>query len=256
MTEWPYEQIDTHVEDALGRFTSQYDDMPMMQGIARVWAERMQAMEGDTYDLLTQRWLNEAAGEQLDRLGATVGEPRLGRTDDPYRDAIQVRITINWGSGEPETIIEFLRRIAGAEQIIYRELYPANIEVFVRGNVSVQNALRVKDIIPAGVGIVYISESGGFVPFGHSETAIVPYLLETDASELYQFDSLEPWGVLSFEPAFFDDIDGFGELGFHTLELSDGGTLELSSGGLLGVTDQDDPILPTQGGVLAELYEV
>lgn len=256
MIDWPISRIDSHEHDALERFTSQYKDAEALKGLTRVWAERIQGLEGAAYSTLTLRWVDGASGKQLDRMGAVVGEPRLGRQDPEYRDAIQLRISINQGSGEPETIIEFLRRTAGADQVRYAEIYPASIEVYAQGDVSVQNALRVRDIIPAGVGIVYLSESGGFIPFGYTETGIVPHFLETEDQEIYKFDTGESWEVLSFEPLLVDDVSGWGELGFHTLELDSGDAIELSSGDLLGVTDQSSPIMPTAGGMIAELFEV
>jgi len=257
MTEWPFEQIDTHVEDALSRFTYQYRDMEALQGLTRLWAERMEALEDATYSTLTMRWLDDAAGVQLDELGAIVGEPRLSRSDPDYRDAIGVRVSINQSGGEPERIIEFLTRIAGAEQVIYREIYPAKIEVYVRGDVTQQNALRTRALVPAGVGTIYISETGGLIPFGTSGIGVEEGLFEFDDGLLIELDDGDLLEYRTLEPSeFFDDVDGWGELGYHTLELSDGDSLELSDGDILGVTDKDDPVLPDDGGHLAELFEV
>ena len=228
---WPFQQITDHNEVALSRYTYQYTEADTLQALTTLWAERMQALEDAAWSVLTERWIAPAAGVQLDELGDIVGEPRLGRTDETYRDALEVRISINRSGGEPERIIEFLTRIAGANQVLYQEVYPAKIELFVGGDVSLEQAQRVREIVPAGVGTIYISESGGELPFGTSE-----------------LDQPEP-----------TDVDGFGELGIHDWGLDTGDVLEFEVNGdtfAAGLTDKDDPILPTDGGVIAELYEV
>ena len=226
--QWPIEQIETHVDDARGRFTSQYAEAELLKGLSDLWAERIQSLEDAAWSVLTERWLDVAVGQQLNELGAVVGEPRLGRSDEPYREAIQTRISINQSGGEPERIIEFLVRIAGADNVFYQERYPAKIELAVNGDVSLTQAQRVREIVPAGVGTIYISETGENLPFGTKDGP-------------------------DDEPT---NVDGVGELGIHQLELDDGSLLELSDGSVLGVTDRDDPILPTEGGTIAELFEV
>lgn len=228
---WPLQQITDHNEVALSRYTYQYTEAGTLQALTTLWAERMQALEDAAWSVLTERWIAPAAGVQLDELGDIVGEPRLGRTDETYRDALEVRISINRSGGEPERIIEFLTRIAGANQVLYQEVYPAKIELFVGGDVSLEQAQRVREIVPAAVGTIYISESGGELPFGTSELG-------------------------SPDPT---DVDGFGELGIHDWGLDTGDVLEFVVNGdtfVAGLTDKDDPILPTDGGVIAELYEV
>lgn len=228
MADWPYEHIEDHEERALSRFTYQYSEADVMKGLAQIWAERTQVLEDAAWTLLTDRWADSAEGQQLNRLGAIVGEPRSGRDEEEYRQAIQTRISVNRSGGEPERIIEFLRRIAGADQVLYKEEYPAKIEIFVGGDVSFEQARRVRDLVPAGVGTIYIGEAGGLLPFGTKDG-------EDD------------------EPV---DVDGFGELGFHIFVDENGDVLEASDGAILGGNDRDEPLLPTEGGYLAELYEV
>jgi len=188
----------------------------------------MQELEDAVWSVLTERWVPEAIGAQLDEMGEIVGEPRLGRTDAEYRPAIELRISLNQSGGEPERIIEFLRRIAGADAVIYKEIWPAKIEIYVRGDIDESQARRVRELVPAGVGTIYITESGGELPFGIKEEG-----------------ALDP-----------TDRDGFGELGLHDFELSDGDILELSDGSTLGINDINDPLLPTEGGIIADLFEV
>lgn len=169
MTSWPYTQITTHADDIKDRLTSQYDKAVLLQGLLEVWGERVQGLEDAAWTVLTEKWLDVAVGSQLDEIGGVIGEPRLGRTDTQYRDAIGLRITINQSGGEPERIIEYLIRVLGADSVIYSELYPAKIEVFVEGTVDWNTIDRVRSIVPAGVGSVFISSTDGETPFGTKE---------------------------------------------------------------------------------------
>ena len=256
--QWPYDQIETHADDAADRLTSQYADAEKLRGLLSLWGERVQRIEDAARSLLTDRWLDVAVGRQLDELGEVVGEPRLGRTDETYREAINVRITINQSGGEPERIIEFFRRIAGANQVLYQEVYPAKFELFVGGDVSLEQAGRVREIVPAGVGTIYISEAGGELPFGTSELSIYDWELDTgDVLEFAVNDHGFTAGLTYKDDP--TDVGGFGELGIHAFGLDTGDVFEFVVNGETfeaGLTDKDDPILPTEGGVIAELFEV
>lgn len=233
MADWPIQRIDTHVTDAQGRLTSQYADADKLRSLIQLWGERVQAIEDTAWDLLTERWADVAVGAQLDGIGEIVGEPRLGRTDADYRDAIEIRVSLNRSGGEPERIIEFLRRIAGASTVELRELYPAKLEIFVGSGVTLEQAQRVRELVPAAVGTIYIEESGGETPFGVKEEGAA-------------------------NPS---DRDGLGEIAPQEFELSDGTPLELSDGTNLQLTTLENQSLYQYsdgefGGTLAELFEV
>jgi len=188
----------------------------------------MQELEDAVWSVLTERWVPEAVGAQLDEMGEIVGEPRLGRTDAEYRPAIELRISLNQSGGEPERIIEFLRRIAGADAVIYKEIWPAKIEIYVRGDIDESQARRVRELVPAGVGTIYITESGGELPFGVNELTLASYV----------------------------DRDGWGELGCVNLDVGAGDLLSIDSVDLLCINDFESPVLPVDGGVISELFEV
>jgi len=229
MSNWPYEKIENHVEQAKSRLTSQYQNTQGLLRYIEIIATRIQVLEDAMFTLLTDRWLENAEGVQLNLIGQIVGEGRLGRNDETYKEALDTRITLNISGGEPERIIDYLVRVFGAADVRYKEMYPAKIQVFVGTTISFGEAQNLRRIIPAGVGTVYVEETGGQTPFSFSELG-------------------QPLP---------GNIEGFSELDFHVLELSDGSLLELSDGDILGVTDQDDPILlGEEGGVLAELIEV
>ena len=227
MTDWSYSKIETHDEDARERYTSQYDSADNLKNLSTLWAERVQGLEDAAWQVLTETWLDVAVGAQLDELGVMVGEPRLGRSDQTYRDAIELRVSINRSGGEPERIIEFLTRVLNADKVLYQELYPAKIQIFIDGEIDFDAAERVRQLVPAGVGSIFISSTDGEIPFGTIELGGAP------------------------EP----DIDGFGELGLYALEVEPGVVLAFGDGTIMGMNDSEDYFV-IGGGHLAELYEV
>jgi hypothetical protein len=97
-----------HVSEALDNLVQQFKGSGTLQLFITSWVNEVQELEGVWFDLLNDRWIVTAVGEQLDGLGSIVGESRQGRSDEVYRVAIQARIAINKGSGTPEEIIDYM----------------------------------------------------------------------------------------------------------------------------------------------------
>jgi hypothetical protein len=119
----------THVDEALDRLITQYRNSDKLKSIISIYSEQVQEIEAMLFDLLTERWLSTAVGEQLDGLGAIVGEDRQGRSDADYRIAIQARILINKSEGTPEQLIEIASLLASGSSITLREYFPASFTI-------------------------------------------------------------------------------------------------------------------------------
>src|SRR5690554_2398096 len=159
MIDWPIRRIDTHTEDAVGRLTYQYSEAERLNALIELQAERMQVIEDAAYSVMTQRWVPQASGIQLDEMGAIVGEPRLGRTDAQYRPAILLKIEINRSGGQPEILIQFIRVAFNAELIVYNELWPAKVEIYFRAGIGAENELVEYDFETHGGELVELDES-------------------------------------------------------------------------------------------------
>lgn len=223
MTDWPVERIDDHREQAIARFTSQYHEAKKLREFTGAFVDRFQGLEDAVQQLLRDRWVDEAEGQQLDELGEIVGEPRLGRVDSAYRPAIVLRAELNRAGGEPESIIGWVRRTFKAEIVVFLEMYPAKIEIYTRfglaGDVLEQGDFvldngdqlelddgdtlevvslergeiasqidRIKEIIPAGVGTVYFCESDDEFGFGVNEVVGGEFQLGLDDGDLLELD--------------------------------------------------------------------
>ena len=282
MTDWPVERIDDHREQAIDRFTSQYAESEKLRALTGAFADRFQGLEDAAQQLLRERWVDDAIGQQLDELGEIVGEPRLDRGDETYRSAIRLRIILNRSGGEPESVIRFVREAFDAEIVAYTEIYPAKVEIYARigsegagdqitvngfelsdGNllelsdgstldvtllsrdVFESQVDRIREILPAGVGTLYFVESGENIVLGTTEFVGGESfeLSDGDTLALDSGDTLEVFdATLGGTPP--DYVAGLGELGIadFELQLSDEFGLELDDGSTFGVTDQIDYI--------------
>lgn len=280
MTDWPVDKIETHREDAIARFTSQYQHAEKLKELAGIFADRVQGMEDAAQQLLQERWVDDAQGRQLDELGLIVGEPRLERSDRVYRDAIRLRIILNSAGGEPESVIQFVDQAFFADRVVLHEIYPAKVEVYVRlgenapgadviaedfilndgdqlelsdgstlevsvldRDVFSEQVDRIRPILAAGIGALYFTESDVEIAFGTTELNIDQTFELSDGDDLELSDgSLLQIFDASTADAPPDYVAGLGELGVAEFELSlsDDFILELDTGDVLGVTDQVD----------------
>jgi len=293
MTDWPVARIDDYRDRAEGRFTSLYSHAEKLKALADIFAGRMQAMEDVFQQLLRERWVDNAVGQQLDEMGAIVGEPRLGRTDEFYRPAIEVRIILNRAGGEPESLIRFIDVGFGADVVAYQEIYPAKIEVYTRlseigpsdqieesefvldtgdnlelddgsllevrtvdRSIFADQLAQIRAILAAGVGVLYFTETDTNIAWGTVETGVeFGFAVDTgDDLELSDGATLEIVDQTELDPPA-EYITGFSDV------LPAGTLLTEESGDLL--TEASDPLTIEYaqrdglvGGTIAELFEV
>lgn len=99
------DKITTHQQDAKDRLLEQYKGKPLIAGRLDAFTEQIQDLETGICTLIGRLDIPNAEGNNLDRIGEIVNEPRLGRTDAEYRLAIYARIGINTSRGLPEELI-------------------------------------------------------------------------------------------------------------------------------------------------------
>lgn len=151
-----------HAGLAVSRLLEQFHDLPRMEAMVQDLVATLQPLEDLAWQLLRERYLTTidgagpAVGEQLDGLGAILGEPRAGRSDDQYRLFLQVRILINVSDGKAEDLGGILELLAaGGWRVL--DVPPAHIEAWayaVDYPVDVHRALQ--EAKAAGVGLTLI----------------------------------------------------------------------------------------------------
>ena len=204
----------------------------------------LQEIEDQLQNLYEKRWINQAVGLQLDKLGEIVGELRVFRKDDEYRIAILIRIMINTGGGTPNDIINAIQILYSPRKVEYKEVYPASFYLFVlfgTNNVKKNSVgtLRIKYLIesikPSGIGKIKLVTNGGDSVFKFSESTneSVNFLVDLDQENDLNLENLNVKEINS-SSEFLVEADtissivgsfGFGELILATQNTKGGSTL-------------------------------
>lgn len=152
--------IKDQVAQGEDRSVTQWKSKEVVQGLIKSYMENVQVVEDLYGQLLDDRSVFTAVGVQLDVIGTIVGEARAGKADEPYRQAILDRVSLNSADGTPEKVIELLLTITGSDVAHIFEHYPANIHAFVDGAPTNANSKTLEGITPAGVGSRLMFDAG------------------------------------------------------------------------------------------------
>lgn len=168
-----------HVALGIARMPSQWATSANMLAMLRVYLARYNVLEGVFQDLLLKRSIDTAnaddptgtVGDQLDQLGAKVGQPRNGLTNADYRRYIRARIATNNSNGRIEDFIAIAMLIAG-DPAAYVQVMPrtnSSVEVGVWGtpvNNSLANILIefLRQAVDAGGRVLLLSSPTGGSP--------------------------------------------------------------------------------------------
>lgn len=119
-----------HVTEGQKLLTSHYASAPVISGMVKALMLRFQEIEGALFSLLNGIILNNhpmpgGPWNILDQLGAIVGEPRNGRDDATYVQAIRLRIRVNRSRGLAEDIIQ-IGQLATGVIPYYLDMPPAS----------------------------------------------------------------------------------------------------------------------------------
>lgn len=188
-----------HLEQARALLTSFFKDdqgevSEVNQAILDAMVQQVQDLEDVGWSMIYDRILESASGDQLDQVGAIVGEGRISANDEVYRRFIAARIRTNISGGDPETMIWVLDTIA----------QPVGLRLF--------------QIYPAGVHMIYTL--AGFPNDQATRDQIAAHMLDTVAAgvslDLVEAPSVQPFAFLGAEG------EGFGVGTFGTAILSEG----------------------------------
>lgn len=261
-------KIDDHIELAQDRLVEQYKNSKRLNDLIAALVEPLQHAEDEVFKVYTERWLDKAKGQQLDNIGAIVGEARSGRNDDDYKVAIILRIVINSSGGEPESIITAVKLLVNADKVVYKDIYPANFSLFIQGGQLLSNLEEVVDSLsPAGVGKPILTYSPTDKPFIFTEITNKneDFFVQTSTGtgrELSGFDVNTVEGIfgLTVTTENIDD-DTFGEgfaevyinistldIGGFEYDIGDGTILQLDT-----ATENEDYTISEFGGTLTEV---
>lgn len=154
-----FSNIPNHVQQALKRLLTQYQNAPVLQGFLTAIINPIQTIEDELGVMNTARYLPAAVGNQLDIIGSIVGIKRpAGMPDDQYLLEIYGQIKINVSEGQPEQIIQAYELFTSVPFVILTEFHNASLIVASTYAPPDQKTvdrliLTIKKAAPAGVRV-------------------------------------------------------------------------------------------------------
>lgn len=130
--------ITDHADRAIARLLRQFQNAPRLTGYVRVLIGELQQVEDQLHKLLEAKVVDTAAGAQLDRLAALVGQARGALDDARLRTWVKARIRLNRSSGTGNDILQVFRLLVG-EGVRLRliEQFPAALVLRIHGTLSI-----------------------------------------------------------------------------------------------------------------------
>lgn len=183
-----------HVEIGFERLIDFWQDKPVVKGLLEAYTRECNKLEELFFQLLNERGIYVAVGQQLDVIGALFGEERDGKGDDEYRAAILGRVTRLNADGTTENFMNAMRIVGGTNLVDFWEHPNADIHAYMGEGVGLGTFSDVKDSSPAGVSMRIIFDDAGdsFVP---SELIPSAYDLQTNNEEDLQTNNNEDMQV-------------------------------------------------------------
>lgn len=231
-------KINNHVEQAEDRLLQQYKESRVFNIFLDAIIAQVQVIEDQCDLLYRERSLLTAYGYQLDGIGKIVGLKRNGLDDEDYRDALIAQIEINVSGGEPESIINAIRKILRPKTIDYFDIYPAYYQLFVQTDETANNlAPLVQSMTPAGVGkaIITLGTEGTPFKFGGLTTYSSNYAVDNNDNILQVNDDGDLLEVTTTTQAIPRNGAGFGGVILNKayLDVGNGNLYATSSTDLL-----------------------
>lgn len=148
-----------HRDRAKNTLMAQFRNRTLLPALAESVGQMAQTVEDIAFGYLLGMLLPFAIGDQLDKWGARVGEPREGLNDRNYRRFVNARILVNHSRGRWDEMIVLWRLLTAPGVIATYTMYPAGISLYVLRHEPLEDTMIRKiralmdDMKPAGVAL-------------------------------------------------------------------------------------------------------
>lgn len=198
-----------HAAIGWGHWLAQFKDGSRLEAVVKALLQPWNGAEDALLELLTERWLDTAVGQQLDGIGDIVGLPRIisdvvyvqffgfvsqpgiagfdvgrlrrdyestvgGSTtllDPEYRRLLYWKIAINNGHGTTPEIIAALKPILDVTRVVVEDMGNAKIAIWVNRLPGPADPLmtNARRWVPKATGVGLVLTASTDVPFGFLE---------------------------------------------------------------------------------------
>lgn len=152
------EKID-HIESGLSKLLDQFKDSPKAQALLAAYLAEANEVEEALLQLLHERGIFEAEGEQLDILGALFGIRRNGKTDTKLRAEILTVAAGLTSDGTTEVFMQVLRTTSGSDYVDFFEHPSGDVHALLGAGSTVDTYSFLSNLVPAGVNLrIYVDD--------------------------------------------------------------------------------------------------
>lgn len=150
----------------LKRLITQWQDKPVVVGLLKSYLEQVNTLEDVYFQLLEERGIYEAIGEQLDVIGALFGVSRLGRNDEDYRSAILLKVSQLKDDGTTEVFMQTLRTAGNTNLVNFWEHDSGDVHAYMGEGYTSKSYGVLENAVPAGVNLRLVVDNRGdsFIP--------------------------------------------------------------------------------------------
>lgn len=149
--------ISDHLQKAKDRLLYQFKTSVYFQALLDGFNVQIQELENMFLNLLSNRWIETSVGNQLDRWGTVLDEPRFGLADSDYRVQLIAKVAQNNSEATPEDLVSMFQILTRARYIVYTEYYPAEVSMTAVDANPIGDTTRIRLVLnkakPAGVEI-------------------------------------------------------------------------------------------------------
>ena len=157
------------VNDGLDLLLAQFNDKPNVVETIRSYLDQVNITDQNLFDFVNSFNIDDATGILLDFIGAIVGVPRNGDTDDDYRERIRNGILLNNSDGTPNSLLEALATATNGNTRIW-EHFPVSYIMYTDGeNVTPELANSIRQAGPITSELVDILHDTTKMGFRHAE---------------------------------------------------------------------------------------
>jgi len=155
-----------HVEQGMSRLITQWKDKPVIVALLKSYLIQHNEIENACFQLLENRSIYNAAGVNLDIIGALFGVRREGMSDEEYRAIILLRISQLNVDGTTEVFMNVLRGIGDTYLVDFWEHLDADIHAYMGAGYNSKTFGQIASTSAAGVAVRIIVDDteDSFIP--------------------------------------------------------------------------------------------
>lgn len=172
-----------HVEQGHELALQQFDGKRVFNAILDSLTAESQAIENTLTQLLTQRNIYDAVGQQLDDIGELLVTPRpYGMNDDDYRILLFTSVIRKFSSGTPEDMIRGANVLYQGNRGSLVEYYTGNLVVITNGQREYAGgAEALNEAAPITTGTVVVMQDALWDAWIPSD--VTPRLLDLEVND-------------------------------------------------------------------------